>query len=270
MRVNDLNDLEEVVFEECVGYQGFFLHPDNKSIAINVNGIVINAKTGDVLKTFLDKKGRFLVNISKKLNPVTNKAQNAKLHRILARTFIGRPSRHKHTSFSKLEVNHIDGNRLNNSISNLEWVTGKENIIHSHLMNLHPNDRRVLAKSLKDGSIVAFNSVFACAKHFNISKPTLWKHLVTGNSGKFHREGYVFKFDDNTQWKHYHASEIRLLGEANKLVDFLISHKENDIKIITQGYESLYQYTKMSTPTLCRRFKKSNILTINNYTIVRL
>lgn len=70
MRVNDLNDLEQVVLEECNDYPGFFLHPDNKLIAANKNGKLINVKTGKIIKTFLHKSGRFFVNISKKINPV--------------------------------------------------------------------------------------------------------------------------------------------------------------------------------------------------------
>lgn len=47
-----------------------------------------------------------------------------KIHRILAELFIDNPN-------GKPCVNHIDGNKANNSISNLEWVTYSENTFHS-------------------------------------------------------------------------------------------------------------------------------------------
>lgn len=50
------------------------------------------------------------------------------LHRLLAETFIPNPNNYS-------DVNHIDGNRQNNLLSNLEWCTHGENIGHSYKLN---------------------------------------------------------------------------------------------------------------------------------------
>lgn len=47
------------------------------------------------------------------------------LHRIVATAFIPNPQK-------KEAVNHIDGNRHNNKVENLEWVTHRENIVNSY------------------------------------------------------------------------------------------------------------------------------------------
>ncbi len=51
-------------------------------------------------------------------------SHNVSIHRAVAETFIPNPD-------NKPEVNHIDGDILNNNINNLEWVTPSENKIHS-------------------------------------------------------------------------------------------------------------------------------------------
>jgi hypothetical protein len=50
------------------------------------------------------------------------------LHRIVANTFLKNPE-------SKKIVNHIDGNKLNNCVNNLEWVSSRENSCHYYMNN---------------------------------------------------------------------------------------------------------------------------------------
>ena len=50
-------------------------------------------------------------------------------HRLVAKYFLDNPG-------GKLEVNHIDGNKSNNHVSNLEWCTTQENLEHKRINNL--------------------------------------------------------------------------------------------------------------------------------------
>lgn len=51
-----------------------------------------------------------------------------RLHRMMAESFIPNDS-----PLDKTQVNHIDGNRMNYSLGNLEWCTSSENLRHAHL-----------------------------------------------------------------------------------------------------------------------------------------
>ena len=105
--------------------------PDFPEYKINEKGEVFSRykfKTSTItndwrpVKHVLDKKiGYFLVTL---VNAKTKVRKNQFIHRLLAQAFIP-------NSLNKPHVNHIDGNKQNNCMSNLEWNTCKENAQHA-------------------------------------------------------------------------------------------------------------------------------------------
>ncbi len=94
-----------------LGYEGLY--------SITKDGKVIRDSTGALKSIGLDKYGYQIVSLYK--NGVL---KICKIHRLVAKAYIPNPE-------NKPQVNHVDGNKQNNHVSNLEWCTPKENIRHA-------------------------------------------------------------------------------------------------------------------------------------------
>ncbi len=92
-------------------------------------GKVRNSRTGNILSPYIQKSGYVQHNL--RINGVML-CRTA--HRLVALAFLGEQP--IDTDGQKYDVNHKDGNRSNNVLSNLEYLTKSENIVHSY--KLHP------------------------------------------------------------------------------------------------------------------------------------
>ena len=90
------------------------------------DGRVWSERTQKYLTPQYDKNGYVKV----QLRSVDNKSHRYSVHRLMLENF------NPVNGMEKLQVNHIDGNKLNNNLSNLEWVTCQENIDHAIKNNL--------------------------------------------------------------------------------------------------------------------------------------
>ena len=91
---------------------------------VTQQGDVVNAKGNTLTPTINKKTGYKEVSLWK-----DNKGLTRMIHRLVALTYLTNPN-------NLPEVNHIDGNKLNNHVDNLEWVTRSENMIHAYSIGL--------------------------------------------------------------------------------------------------------------------------------------
>ena len=112
-------------------------------------GRVRNIESGRVLKPSLQKNGYLRHGLRE-----NNKRKYLFLHRIIATTFIDNPE-------GKPCVNHIDENKLNNDLSNLEWCTVKENNVHGTRIKRASEKcfKKVIQLDLNDNVLNEFESI---------------------------------------------------------------------------------------------------------------
>lgn len=145
---------------------------------INKEGIIINQS---------GKRMRYTINDYYYVSLISDCGKNKSfyVHRLIALTFILNPN-------NKPMVNHIDENKLNNSIENLEWATCKEN-------NNHSNAKKVQQIDIKTGNIInTYNSItlaFESLERKN-NKGAPWGigKVCAGNAATAF--GYKWKFVD--------------------------------------------------------------------------
>lgn len=153
-------------WENVVGYEGLYM--------VNRRGDVVSLDRlkgqfgsgrrvkGRIMTQRKNHKGYKTVHLSKQ-----GKGRWVLVHRIVAKAFIENP-------LNKPQVNHIDGDKENNCVENLEWVTGSENARHAADSGLwkestkrmldaahRPEVRKRIAESLKKKVMRSDGIVFA-------------------------------------------------------------------------------------------------------------
>lgn len=154
---------------------------DYPNYEVSTNGQVKKKSTGKILVCTDDSRGYPAVTL---INDTGQHTKN--IHRLVAETFIPNPE-------NKRTVNHKDGNKRNNHISNLEWNTLSENVKHAYDNGLkkRPDNagspkRRV--RIVETGE--EFDSVGSCARAINGNQA----HIFNCLSGRYHtHKGYHFE-----------------------------------------------------------------------------
>ena len=154
-------------------------------------GCVMSYKYGDwrELNPYIGKNGYAYVNLRRDGQTV-----RYYIHRLVAEAFILNPE-------NKPAVNHINGDKLDNRVENLKWVTYQENSIHAfeHGLSRMPdkditieaNRTPVRAISLHTGEVMDFYSQAEAAEALDITRPHINK-VLKGECP--HAKGYWFKY----------------------------------------------------------------------------
>ena len=187
--------MEYIGYEEIWKY--VYIKDEKTKYQVSNLGNVRNTKRNNkLLVQCVDKYGYNYVCLSHK-----SKHYHRTIHTLVAKAFIPNPD-------NKPQVNHKDGRKYHNYYKNLEWVTGKENVIHSYETGLHDNvaigerhgnnkhkenDIKHVCKLLEDGQmtisdISKITKVPKVTIHDIISKK-YWRHI----SDNYNISNYSYK-----------------------------------------------------------------------------
>lgn len=95
-----------------------------------------NVRRTKVLKPRLSGSGYYVVSLC-----INGKPKNKYIHQLVAKTFLNKPD--------GFVVNHKDGVKTNNKLSNLEWITQSKNISHSYDIGLRESKSKSGYKGVK-------------------------------------------------------------------------------------------------------------------------
>ena len=163
-------------WKEIQGYNGRYF--------ISSNGQIKN-KYGKILKPWI-RNGYYTIGLM-----VNKKRTNYYIHRLVAEYFLSNPDKQRNF------VNHLDVDKLNNNVSNLEWCTRQENAQHAYetgllvptVENLVRFDRKPVIR-IEDGKW--FSGVTEAANQMGVCEAAMSKCLNKGLSATCC--GYHWKF----------------------------------------------------------------------------
>lgn len=177
----------EEIWKDIEGYEGFFM-VSNQGRVKSLDRVIEHPNHGLCLikgklrRLPISDKGYHKVGLNK-----DGKTKKFAVHRLVAQAFIPNPE-------SKPQVNHIDGVKTNNNVSNLEWVTNYENAYHAIDIGLHNNKGARNGNSkLNKEDVIAIRTLYSKGRYtlrdisslFNVHNSTIseivnyvsWKHI---------------------------------------------------------------------------------------------
>lgn len=163
--------MTEEFWKDIKGYEGLY--------QVSNLGRVKSLKRGSerILKPRVKSSGYIEVVLYKNSKP-----KNIRVNRLVAQTFIPNPE-------DKPQVNHIDEDKTNNMVSNLEWVTAKENMNHG--TRNERISKKIKVIDIANGEYNYYYSTRECGRKLGLNPPSITNCL----KGRLRQTGgYMFEY----------------------------------------------------------------------------
>lgn len=156
--MDNINRNKEI-WKDISGYEGYYQVSNQGNLRSldrkvwDSRGYYKNLK-GKELKGTLSKVGYYMVSLNKE-----HKISKEYVHRLVCETFLGKEEHHEC-------VNHINGDKTDNRVENLEWTTYSENNKHAYEINLKSNRGENQSRhKLKEYQVLDIRRIYAEGNH---------------------------------------------------------------------------------------------------------
>lgn len=196
--------------------------------------------------------------------------KDKKLHRILAETFIDKP---ENIDDKDLIVNHLDGNKHNYLLSNLEWTTYSGNLEHAYKNGLRTDNHHILLKEIGKDEVQQFHSLQETARFLGVNGYKVHAYLKNRFRRRPLLEKYLLTYEGEEWPNEAHVLSLRAYNCGLPTDIVVVDTKENKTFIV-EGYGNVADLTKIGINTLKHALKKTHpkggTVTINQFEICYL
>ena len=148
-------------------------------------GDVREAASGKLLNVSENSKGYAIVSLPKVKKLI-------KVHRVVAELFVPKPTG-RDGRLPPLQVDHIDGARMNNDVRNLRWVTASENRRNTtRRAKYHSHAGKAIKRiCIRTGEVQVFDTLLDAAASVRMGWSSVYERLQSGRPTK---SGYLFEY----------------------------------------------------------------------------
>ncbi len=218
-------------------YEGYFESKKDNRIYVSREGGYIFAN-GEIPQTSLSAGYKTIL--------------GGHVHRHIAETFIAFPN---DIPYNKLLVNHKNGDKLDNSVSNLEWTNHRGNHIHAMLTGLHKSNHPVWVKDLRTGVFVEYYSLWEAARYFGLNGSEVFHALKPRLRGKVWMKYYGI-IRANEEWPEYNLEDVGKVLKGYKR-RFVVINTVTGEKLISEGYHWIGEKTGFTKPHLSTKLQRA-------------
>lgn len=232
-------------------YPGFYLVPGVERLVVSKQGQFI-----DILLRYC-----FIPTVSDHMPYPSISIKGGKTyfcHRLVAKTFLICPG-----DENTFVVNHLDGDKLNSSVNNLEWCTSSQNATHAYESGLRNDNTPIEVIDLREENPLPkrYYSMQACARAFSVNAEAIHRWLNNNQLvpfKKFYNLRYV-----SDDWRPLTNADIgRIQNGAPKII---VGYNGDNVVHIFESYGMAARHVKSSIYNINRHALTRSVVPIEGF-----